>query len=390
MWIEREIKSKIKRALETKPVLLVTGARQTGKSSLLVREIPEAEYVTLDKVSLASEAEDNPELFLKRFKREVILDEIQYAPSLFRELKILIDKNRRSNGQWILTGSQQFSLMKNVGESLAGRIRILHLGTLSAKELRGSGYFSNSQIEECLWKGGFPELWAVPGLVSEEFFEDYIQTYLERDLRLLINISSLKDFQRFLRICASRAGQLINFSDMARDVGVSNNTIKAWLNALETSGILYILPPYYENLGKRLIKAPKIYFSDNGLLSNLLNISDSKSFHKHVYRGQIWENFVFSELIKTYDLIPGKNIFFYRDQNGVEIDFIVEHKDKIHLIEAKTAENFDNTKLNFQKVNNIMRHRDVNNVLACFSRENSPVRLAEYNKTNPLFNEVLG
>ena len=389
MWIERKITEKIKRALETKPALLVTGARQTGKSSLLTKEVPDAEYITLDKVSIAGEAKDNPESFLERFKKRVILDEVQYAPSLFRELKILIDENRKLNGRWILTGSQQFSLMNNVSESLAGRIRILQLGTLSAKELRESDHFSTKQIEECVWKGGYPELWATTNLLPEEFFEEFIKTYLERDLRVLINVSSLKDFQRFFRICASRIGQLVNFTDIARDVGVSNNTIKTWLNALEASGIICILPPYYDNLGKRLIKAPKIYFSDNGLLSNLLNISDSKSFYSHIYKGQIWENFVLSELIKTHDLIPGKNIFFYRDQNGVEIDFVVELKDKLYLIEAKATENISGSKLNFQKVNNVMKHKNINNLLACLSKENSPIRLAEYTKINPLLNDLL-
>jgi len=186
MWIERAMQEQVEEACASRPAVLVTGARQTGKISLLQRMLPDAEYVTLDRVALAAEAEENPSRFLDRFDGQVIIDEVQYAPSLFRELKIRIDADRNNLGRWVLTGSQRMQLMKEVSESLAGRIGILQLETLSARELRGSGKFSGKPIGSCLWEGGYPELWANRKLDSESYFDAYIQTYLERDLKALI------------------------------------------------------------------------------------------------------------------------------------------------------------------------------------------------------------
>jgi len=258
MWIERDYTNKIKEAVKTRPVVLLTGVRQAGKSSLLQRLFTDAEYVTLDRILLAEEAEENPTFFLNRFKNQVIIDEIQYAPSLFRDLKIIVDKNRNIKGKWILTGSQQFILMQHVTESLAGRVRILNLGTLSARELNRTNLLKNKR--DLLWKGGFPELWAEK-LDAKEFYEDYIQTYLERDLKQILNVTNLRDFRRFLSLLAIRVGQLLNYSEISKEVGVAVNTIKAWVNALDVSGLIILLPPYYNNLGKRLIKAPKLYFN---------------------------------------------------------------------------------------------------------------------------------
>ena len=205
MWIERDYSDKIKEAVNTRPVVLLTGVRQAGKSSLLQRLFTDAEYVTLDRIILAEEAEENPTLFLDRFKNQVIIDEIQYAPSLFRDLKITVDENRNIKGKWILTGSQQFILMRHVSESLAGRVRILNLGTLSARELNRTNLLKNKR--DLLWKGGFPELWAEK-LDAKEFYEDYIQTYLERDLKQILNVTSLRDFRRFLSMLAIRVSSL--------------------------------------------------------------------------------------------------------------------------------------------------------------------------------------
>jgi predicted AAA+ superfamily ATPase len=225
MWIERNYTRKIEEAVETRSTVLLTGIRQSGKSSLLQRLFSEAEYVTLDRIVLAEEAEENPTTFLNRFKKQVIIDEIQYAPSLFRELKIKIDEDRSVRGKWILTGSQQFSLMRHISESLAGRVRILNLGTLSASELGRTKLLKN--FRDLLWKGGFPEIWA-ENLNSNDFFDDYIQTYLERDLRQILNVTNLRDFRRFLSLLALRVGQLMNYSELSKEVGVAVNTIKAW------------------------------------------------------------------------------------------------------------------------------------------------------------------
>jgi predicted AAA+ superfamily ATPase len=388
MWIERQTKKSIGEACGARPAILLTGARQTGKSSLLQKMFPDAAYVTLDHVPSAAEAEANPDRFLDRFSGPVILDEVQYAPSLFRELKIRIDENRAAHGRWILTGSQRFSLMQKAGESLAGRISVLQLETLSAKELRECGRFSKKTIEDCLWKGGYPELWSNPKLTAQMFYEDYIQTYLEKDLRTILNVSNLRDFRRFIQLCAARTGQLLNYADISKDTGVSAPTIKSWISVLEASGIIYLLPPFFANIGKRLIKAPKLYFSDTGLLSHLLNIPDEDSYCRSPYHGAIWENFVFTELVKTLQAVPGRTLSFYRDQNGVEIDFIIERSGKLYLIEAKSAERVDPRKLNFSKVTPLFPEQETGCILMHLSQEKRPVRLAGYTSLNPLHHSI--
>lgn len=380
MWIKRNYTDKLLNAVNTRPVVLLTGIRQAGKSSLLQKLFSDADYVTLDKVLLAEEAEENPGKFLNRFKKQVIIDEIQYAPSLFRELKIRVDEERHVKGKWILTGSQQFPLMKEISESLAGRARILNLNTLSAKELNNANLLRNKR--DFLWKGGFPEIWA-EGLNAADFFEDYIQTYLERDLKQILNVINLRDFRRFLTLLAIRVGQLVNFSELSKGVGVSNNTIKSWVNALEVSGLIILLPPYYNNLGKRLIKSPKLYFCDNGIVSALLNIHSLQTLENSLHLGNIWENFVFSEFLKE-GFIPGKNLFFYRDQNGVEIDFIVEKKGEIYLIEAKNSERPRTEKLNFRKVAPLFK-KNVNQLVACNVEEKGVIHIKDFSLYNPLF-----
>lgn len=387
MWINRTLEQPLIQANSNRPAVLLTGARQTGKSSLLKKIFPNADYVSLDKLMLAEEAEVNPNFFLNKFKdsTQVILDEVQYAPSLFRELKILIDADRQCYGKWILTGSQKFVLMQNVSESLAGRIKISHLETLSALELRQSLSITPNQIINFIWQGGYPELWVNQQLLSKEFFADYIQTYLERDLRQVLNVVNLRDFQKFLILCATRVGQLLNLTELSKDLGVSVATVKKWLTVLEASGIIYLLIPYYNNLGKRLIKAPKLYFADHGLLGFLLNIYSMHEWENSTYRGAIWENLVVSEVLKTQSLILKKNIFFYRDQNGVEIDLILEFNNKIILIEAKAQEHYVNSKLNFNKVIGLFKDREVSCCLACPVFLKEPIMLKDYVVYNPIF-----
>ncbi len=390
MWIERKITERVKQLAASRPALLVTGARQVGKSSLLQRLFVEAEYVTLDRVAIAEHAEQNPDAFLSAFKQQVILDEIQYAPSLFRELKIRIDQQRKKYGQWILTGSQKFQLMKDVSDSLAGRIGILDMHTLCAEEILQSKL--SSKVPGLLWKGGYPELWSNPKLNPIDFFQSYVQTYLERDLKALINVTNLRDFQRFMRLLAMRVGQLLNFSDVAKDVGVSPATIKSWMGALEASGVVVLLAPYFRNLGKRLIKAPKVYFVDNGLLCYFLGIETQDDCLKHLHIGHIWENFVFTELMKSHEFFPNHELFYYRDQNGVEIDFVVEKNQQIMLIEAKFAEQVDASKLNFKKVVPLFEKNvtaDCVGAVRCYVaakiNEKKLLHLNEYALFNPLW-----
>ncbi len=384
MWIERDYSDKIKAAVKTRPVVLLTGVRQAGKSSLLQRLLTEAEYVTLDRILLAEEAEENPTVFLNRFKNQVILDKIQYAPSLFRDLKIMVDENRSVKGKWILTGSQQFMLMQHVSESLTGRMRILNLGTLSARELSRTDLLKNKK--DLLWKGGFPELWAEK-LDAKEFFEDYIQTYLERDLKQILNVTNLRDFRRFLSLLAIRVGQLLNYSEISKEIGVAVNTIKAWVNALEVSGLIILLPPYYNNLGKRIIKTPKLYFCDNGLVAALLNIDSLQILEKSLHLGNIWENFVLSEHLKE-GFVAGKNIFYFRDVNGVEIDFVIEKKGEVFLVEAKHSERPNPAKLNFKKIAPLFKEK-VNSIVACQVEDKEGISLKDFSVYNPLYGSTL-
>ncbi len=347
VWIEREIRTKLQEISDSRPCLLLTGPRQTGKSSLLQRQFPGATYVTFDHLRYVEAATASPQEFLNQFRKPVILDEIQYVPGIFRELKILIDADRSDTGKWLLAGSQQFGLMEKASESLAGRMSIMHLETLSAAELRNSEI---SGISDYLWIGGYPELWAGAKLNITDFFESYLRSYVERDLKQIIDVKNLTDFRRFLRIAATRVGQLVNFRSLSSDVGVSDVTIRKWLMALQISGIVYLLSPYYANIGKRLVKSPKLYFADHGLLCYLLGIENREDWNAHVNRGNLWENLVLMELIKSSGLRPGEDLFFYRDQNGVEIDFLVERKGKLSLIEAKSSERIASAHLNFAKV----------------------------------------
>ena len=388
MWIDRLLKSKIEAACLSRPAILVTGARQTGKSSLLQRMFPDANYVSLDRVVIAAEAEENPSRFLDRLDGRTIIDEVQYAPSLFRELKIRIDENRADYGRWILTGSQRMQLMKEVSESLAGRIGIFQLETLSAMEMRNSPKIPPAAIANFLWVGGYPELWANQKIDIELFYDNYVQTYLERDLKALIQVTNLRDFQRFLQICATRSGQLINYTDISKDVGVSAGTIKSWIGALETSGIIYLLPPFFANIGKRLVKAPKLFFADTGLLCYLLNVQSNKACMNSPVLGHIWENLVFTEIIKTLPVKVGRNLFFYRDQNGVEMDFMLEIGGKLHLIEAKASERVDDRKLNFSKIAPLFKKHKTRNILMCSSTENTPIELRNYCILNPLHHKL--
>lgn len=386
MWIPRILNPEITKAAQSRPAVLLTGARQTGKSSLLEKIFEGCTRVTLDKLLLAQEAEENPSFFLDKFEKEkmVILDEIQYAPSLFRELKIRIDKNRTQYGKWILTGSQKFQLMENVSESLAGRIRILNLETLSAAELKAYPKIPEEKRRNYLWQGGYPELWSNEKLDFNSFFEDYVQTYLEKDLKKIINVPDLRDFRRLLMSCAIRTGQLINFTDLSKDLGVGINTVKKWLHALEAGGILYFLSPYYNNLGKRLTKASKFYFSDHGLLCYLLNVDNKTNWEKSPLKGALWENLVFCELLKNGRLIPGRNFFFYRDQNAIEVDFIIEIDNQIILIEAKAGENIDPRKLNFKKVAPLFKAKQVSCFAACMATEEKMIMLKDYGIFNPM------
>ena len=337
-WIQRDFEEKISSLAAQRPALVLTGPRQTGKTSILKRLFPKHHFVSLDLPTLAQQAEENPEIFIKNHPLPLVIDEVQYAPKLFRSLKILIDENRQAKGQLILTGSQKFQLMKEVSESLAGRIAILDFDPLSFHEVtRFDGQLS---IEQCMLRGGFPEIYAAD-LEPFPFFQSYVSSYLERDLRQILNVVHLRDFERFLRICALRSGQILNKSDLAKDIGMSPSTANQWLNALEASGIVKMLEPWYSNQGKRMIKSPKIYINDCGLLCFLLNIQSETELRKSPLIGQIWETFIYGEIRKSLNLKDrSRNLFFWRDRSK-EVDFLYHQGGSYTLGEVKYTSNPD-------------------------------------------------
>lgn len=339
MRFKREISEKIRRLTAHFPALVLTGARQTGKTTLLREMFPEHTYVSLDLPQDAQLAEEDSRSFLAKYPPPLLIDELQYAPGLFRHLKQLIDGDRQANGRFVLTGSQKFTLMKEVSDSLAGRCAVLDLETLSLAEL-GDTFTERLRHEgmsSVLCRGFFPQLWADPGMPAADFYRSYLATYIERDVRQILNIASLRDFDRFMRVAATRTGQLLNKSDVAKDVGVSPGTINDWLSVLQASNQITLLEPYFRSPGKRIVKSPKLYFSDPGLACFLLGLSRDTLIDSPL-AGAIWETFVFGELRKALGLIaPEASLWFYRDQQR-EVDFVLSHGGRLTFADAKLKE----------------------------------------------------
>jgi predicted AAA+ superfamily ATPase len=338
MYITREIAVKLKLLSSQFPAVVLTGARQVGKTTLLRELFPDHGFVSLDLPSLAEQAENEPQAFLQSNPAPLVIDEVQYAPGLFRHLKSKIDQDRHAMGQFILTGSQKFTLMQEVSDSLAGRAAILNLENLSSSELKLTTHDSWLDI---LSRGFYPELWRQPGMDRNAFYSSYLASYLERDVRQILNVHSLRDFERFIRTCATRSAQLLNMSDLARDVGIKPQTARDWLSVLEASNQVSLLEPYFENIGKRMVKSPKLYLNDPGMLCFLLGF-DEKSLPSTPLAGAIWETFVYAEFRKK---IANSNnamtLWFYRDAQASEIDFLTVSSGKIDLFECKWTESPD-------------------------------------------------
>lgn len=336
MWIPREIEGRLGLAATRRPAIVLTGARQVGKSSVLARLFPDHHYVSLDLPSEAESAEHEPAAFLERNPLPLIVDEVQYAPALFRHLKVVLDAKRADYGRAILTGSQRFALMQHVTESLAGRIEVLELEPLSFSEL--AGVRGDSTALDAIVRGGYPELWSEYELSLRPFFSSYVATYLERDLRSMLRVGSLRDFERFLRTCALRSATMLNKADLARDLGVSGHTVNEWLSVLEASGIVGLLEPWFTNGHKRLSKTPKLYFRDTGLLCFLLNIRSADELASSPLRGSVFETAVYVELRKRLlrtDEVG--SLYYYRDRS-IEVDFVVHRGGRFVLFESKWSE----------------------------------------------------
>ncbi len=338
MWIRRTATAHVQSVATHFPALLLTGARQTGKTSLLRRAFPRTPLLSLDLPSVARQAEENPEALLAAHPGALIIDEVQYAPGLFRYLKHAIDEHRHVPGRFLMTGSHRLALMESVSESLAGRCAVLDLDTLSSVEILAARLRRPTTLE-LLWRGGFPELWRDRDLPSREFYSSYVATYLERDVRSLLRTSSLRDFERFLRACATRSGQLLNLTDLARDVGIAGTTARDWISVLEASNQVLLVEPWFGNIGKRMIKAPKLFLRDTGLLCFLLGIDSPPALERSAVLGAVWETFVLGQILRSKAATgSAAGIFFWRDAHGTEVDFVIERNGRLRLIEAKWAE----------------------------------------------------
>jgi len=336
MWIRRQIEPRLHRSAGTRPVVVLTGARQTGKTSTLRRLFPAYGFVSLDLPAEAEQAEKEPDAFLRRHPPPVIIDEVQYAPEVFRHLKAAVDSDRGRNGRFLLTGSQKFTLMRGISESLAGRADIIDLETLSLAEIRS--VTPDIRVEAAIVRGGFPEVHANPDIDGLSFYNSYIATYLERDIRSLTRVGSLRDFERFLRACALRSANLLNKADLARDVGIAPSTANEWLSMLETSGQIVLLEPWFSNRTKSIVKSPKLYLADTGLLCALLNIRSEEALRQSPAVGAVWETFVFAQL-RHRERLAGRagSLFFWRDRTR-EVDFVVDIGGRLELMEAKWTE----------------------------------------------------
>jgi uncharacterized protein len=349
MWINRSFSEVLAKAAAQSPAVLLIGARQTGKSSLIANQFPNHKLVSLDDHHIANNAAHDGKAFLETHLPPLFLDEIQYAPNLFRSLKVKIDENRNSSGQYILSGSQRFQLMEGVTESLAGRMIILELHGLSAIEIEAvtKAPLESDALLECILNGGYPEIHAKK-LERNLFFSSYISSYLERDVRQIINVKNLRDFDRFLRLCAARSGQLLSANSLANELSMSATGVRHWLGVLEASHVIEIVEPWYSKVTQRIIKTPKLFFYDTGLLCALLNISSVPELKKSPFLGNIFETHVFSQLRKYYSN-TGRNqpIHFFRNHSGCEIDFVVPRGGQFHLVEVKFSENSTLEKKNF-------------------------------------------
>ena len=336
--IQRQITEHLRNMLTMFPVVSLTGPRQSGKTTLLKAEFPDYKYYNLERLDLRDFIRSDPNGFLNNAGQKVIFDEVQQVPELFSYIQVVSDE-RNTNGQFILSGSQSFILCNQISQSLAGRVSINHLFPFDYSEIKGIIDFSN--INTTIINGLYPRLIS-QNIKPDDFYPSYLQTYIERDIRTLNSIENLSAFSRFLGLCAGRTGQILNLTSLASDAGISVNTVKSWLSLLESSFIIFLLQPYHRNFNKRIIKAPKLYFYDTGIVSSLLRISLSQLYTHYLY-GALFENLVISEIMKN-QVHGGKfpSIYYWRESNGNEIDCVIEKSaDEIILLEIKAGQTYN-------------------------------------------------
>lgn len=329
---ERKLKEKLVYASKKFPVLTVMGPRQSGKTTLIQMTFPEKDYVSLEDLDNRSFALTDPKSFLNMYPHGAIIDEAQHAPDLFSYIQTRVDKNKVM-GEFILTGSQNLLLSEKISQSLAGRTAILQL--LPCQKVECAQESKN--LYDLIFKGFYPAIYD-RDIDPVLYYRSYLNTYVERDLKLMINIKDLSKFHLFLKLCAGRIGQLLNLSSLGNECGINDMTVRSWLSILEESYVLFLLKPHHMNFNKRLTKQPKIYFYDTGLACHLLSIESSKNLETHYIRGAIFENYVAIELLKErFNRGLDSNLYFWRDHNGKEIDFIIDRGSVLQAIEVKSS-----------------------------------------------------
>jgi len=341
--IKRTLSKKLTDLAESFQVITLTGPRQSGKTTLVKATFPEFPYVSLEEPDIRQIALSDPRGFLENYGSGVVLDEVQHTPELFSYIQSIIDNDR--DVQFILTGSSNFLLLENISQTLAGRTAVLYLLPFSYPELTNGG-FTFDQYETLIFQGQYPRIFD-RGIAPVDFYPAYIQTYVERDVRLIKNIEDTNAFIQFVQLCAGRTGQLLNYTSLANDAGISPNTAKSWISILEASYIVYRLRPYHKNFNKRLVKSPKLYFYDTGLVCSLLGLKDENQLTMHFLKGALFENFVINEFIKRV-LNHGerRNPYFWQDSQGKEIDCLLIDGEVVIPVEIKAGKTITNSYFN--------------------------------------------
>lgn len=379
MYIPREIFTELMESCNTFPVVTITGPRQSGKTTLLKNVFPDKKYFSLEDPDIRQLALADPRSFLSQSENGMIIDEIQRVPTLVSYIQGIVD-NLQKPGHYILSGSQQFELSQTISQSLAGRTAILRLMPFSIQEIQVIS--ANSTAEELLYKGFYPRTYTPPTISPTRYYNSYLETYIDRDLRQLLQVKDLRQFELFVRLCAGRVGQVFVANNLANEVGVSAPTIQSWLSILEASYIVYLLRPFHANLNKRLTKSPKIFFYDVGLAAFLSGITEPYQLFNSPLKGPLFENMVVMEMLKNkYNHFRPYQLYYYRDSNNNEVDVILDYTTHLDAFEIKSSKTFDP---GFLKGLNHIRKllpQKIRNTTVCYSG-NTEQTIGENNLVN--------